>query len=258
MWLFDFDGVLMDSVREVLVTGYNAVTGSAATDLTAIPDGFAERFMVNRFHALDSADIHRLAAWLLADRTDAPTDPIPAVHWQTIRSSATVPGPKRSRQFFTARKRFMKTNFRAWLDLHQPFQPLWETLSQDAVRLVLLTSKNREATLALCRHFGMAVPEANIYSGDNGTGKPENFRAIHDRFRQPCYRFLDDALANLRTLDVAFNTDDRCIVLPMLADWGYVGPEAPKAAANMGYPVLNQAETVQQVLQDRFAEKGTS
>ena len=33
MLIFDFDGVLMDSVREIAVTAYNSLTGNIVTQL---------------------------------------------------------------------------------------------------------------------------------------------------------------------------------------------------------------------------------
>lgn len=244
MWLFDFDGVLMDSARETLVTGYNAVTGRTATDLASIPEPVAERFIANRCHALNSTDLYQLMAWLLTAPADMHVRPMPMALWEKIRTNAALPPAERSRRFFTARRRFMDADFEAWLDLHRPFQPLWNHLSQKADAPVLLTSKNREACLALCRHFGMSIPEENIYSGDNGMGKPENFKAIHERFRQPRYRFLDDAIANLRNLDAAANTSSARRIIPMLAAWGYLGPNDAKTAADLGFPVVDMQEII--------------
>ena len=45
--------------------------------------------------------------------------------------------------------------------------------------LVLLTNKNRDATISLSSHFGLMISDDNIYSGDHGTTKIDNMTADH-------------------------------------------------------------------------------
>jgi len=70
---------------------------------------------------------------------------------------------------------------------------------------VILTYKNREATVTLCHHFGLPVLNENVYSGDHGTTKIANLLQIQDHFKQGRYTFIDDSLANLQELDAHFN-----------------------------------------------------
>ena len=54
MVIFDFDGVLMDSVGEVALTTYNAATGRLCASLAEMPPGVAALFRRNRFHVQQS------------------------------------------------------------------------------------------------------------------------------------------------------------------------------------------------------------
>ncbi len=111
--------------------------------------------------------------------------------------------------------------------------------------LVLLTNKNREATIALSNHFGLKISDDNVYSGDHGTTKIENMTQIMQRFRKPAYAFIDDSVKNLREIDEHFNEKEKTISL-IFATWGYTGPDDARTASDFGYQVVSI---------DEFAEK---
>ena len=245
MLIFDFDGVLMDSMDETLVTGYNAVAGSRVTTLDPIPGTVVKRFRQNRFHVRNSSELFALMEWCVAaDRTSS--DPamgngrLGQSEFESILGRSPLRPSDRSTQFFAARRTFMETDRNAWLALHRPYQPIWDELvRRSRVPILLLTSKNRAAVLELCAHFGMAVLPENVYSGDGGTDKTANLKAVHERFNRQPYRFIDDSLGNLRQLDADFNRNRRFIEL-MLAGWGYAGPGDAAEAERLGYRVLLQ------------------
>jgi hypothetical protein len=65
MLIFDFDGVLMDSVREIAVTAYNTLTGDIVTRLNQVPPVALELFLRNRFHVQPIGDALILMKWCL-------------------------------------------------------------------------------------------------------------------------------------------------------------------------------------------------
>ena len=50
MLIFDFDGVLINSIDEVVLTTYNATTATLHTALTDLPPELVSLFKRNRFH----------------------------------------------------------------------------------------------------------------------------------------------------------------------------------------------------------------
>ena len=115
MLLFDFDGVLMDSMDETLVTGYNAVAGSCVTTLDPIPGTVVRRFKQNRFHVRNSSELFALMDWCVAaDRT--PSHPalengrLGRSEFENILGESPLTPSERSTQFFAARKTFMETD----------------------------------------------------------------------------------------------------------------------------------------------------
>jgi len=108
---------------------------------------------------------------------------------------------------------------------------------------VILTNKNRDATLKLCRHFGLNIDAGNVYSGDQGVSKVENMQQIQKRFGSLSYALIDDSVKNLAELDRCFNKNLKTLAL-LFASWGYTGPDDQKTARLNGYRVLNQNDLI--------------
>lgn len=240
MRIFDFDGVLMDSRDETAVTGYNAVTGRTVTDPADLPAGFLRDYRRERRHARSSAELFLLAFRLW----EAPSGD------DGTAGVEEAPAPMEcAARFFAARSRFMDRDLEAWFALHRPYTAPWTALRENGPA-VILTNKNRDATLALCRRFGLDAAAANIYAGDAGGPKADHLNAIHRRFGDPPYEFLEDSLANLLALDRRFDRD-RNFFRPLLADWGYLRPGDVEEAGAMGIPVLDQDTAVRWIRGER-------
>lgn len=63
IFLFDFDGVLLDTVDEVAVTAYNTATESFISSLEDAPEGYGELFRINRCRIQHAGEIPLLGAW---------------------------------------------------------------------------------------------------------------------------------------------------------------------------------------------------
>ena len=242
MLIFDFDGVLMDSVREVAVTAFNTLTGDTVTRLNQIPTNALELFLKNRFHVQPIGDAPVLLKWCLATAESEPEKLLSEKEYEEIIRQVDEPLAERTTRFFDTRSRFKARDLNAWIALNQPVQPIWRLLVERQNReLVILTHKNREATMALCRHFGLGIRNENIFSGDNGTTKIENMKSIMQQFKDSCYAFIDESVKNLREIDECFNKKDKSVSL-IFATWGYTGPNDVRFARSLGYQTLTIEE----------------
>ena len=237
MLIFDFDGVLLDSVREVAVTAYNTLNPAIATRLNQIPRAGLQSFLRNRFHVQPIGDAPVLMKWCLEIGESDPDKLLTPREYNEIIQQVDEPVAARTSRFFEMRKRFKTRDIEAWMALNAPVQPLWRNMIENPIEnLVLLTNKNREATITLSNHFGLKISDYNVYSGDNGTTKIENMTQIMQRFRKPDYAFIDDSVKNLREIDEHFNQKEKAILL-IFATWGYTGPDDARTAGNFGYRV---------------------
>lgn len=242
MRIFDFDGVLMDSVREMAVTAYNTLRDELVTSLDRIPGDALQSFFRNRFHVQPIGDAPILMKWCLETGKDHPDKILRPEEYDSILRQVDEPVVRRTTRFFETRGQFTKKNMDAWLGLNSPVQPLWGLLAEKHKGSpVMLTNKNREATIALCRHFGLDIGSDNVYSGDNGTTKIDNMKQIIQRFKASRYTFIDDSVKNLREIDAHFNRSKKAIEL-VFATWGYTGPDDARSARSFGYQVLTMDE----------------
>ena len=244
MLIFDFDGVLINSLAEVTLTVYHTTTGERATSLADLPPGLAGLFQRNRYHVQPIGDAVLLMKWCLINYQNNSAKILNPQEYEAMISGAADPAADRSRRIYETRMNFAARDPQQWLALHQPYQPLWaELLKRKKYGFVILTNKNRDATLKLCRVFGLNIDTGNVYSGDQGVSKVENMRQIQKRFGSPAFEFIDDSVKNLIELDRCFNKDHKTLAL-LFASWGYTGPDDEKMAQLNGYPVLNQKDLI--------------
>ena len=247
MMIFDFDGVLIDSLNEVALTAYNAATGSLFTALSEIPDAPVALFKRNRFHVQQIGDAITLVNWCIDNHQFDSTEVLSKDEYRTVTTGDSDSLNARTNLFFETRKRLIDRGEDRWLSLNQPYQPLWnELIKRHNHTYVILTNKNHDATLRLCRHFGLNVDPKDIYSGDRGTTKVENMHQIQTRFHSEEFSFIDDSVKNLRDLDLEFNQGKKTLSL-VLADWGYKGPDDARFARESGYMVFDQSDLIQRI-----------
>lgn len=244
MLVHDFDGVLINSIDEVAVTAYNAAAGSLLTSLDELPEGALHLFRRNRFHVQPIGDAIPLMNWCVNNYEVNREKILTSSEYRAIISGCNVALTDRTTLIYEHRRKFIEKDETNWLAIHAPYQPLWTALTERIYcPIVILTNKNRDATVRLCHHFGLRIEEHYIYSGDHGISKIENMRKIRQRFRSSRYFFIDDSVKNLQDLDDHFNKEKK-IVFPLFASWGYVGPRDSATAHQRGYRILSQEEFI--------------
>lgn len=244
MIVFDFDGVLINSLDEVALTVYNAATGNLFTSLADVPGSVIAMFKRNRYHVQQIGDAIALMKWCIANHRFDSQRLISPEKYRTIAIGDTAVLNSGTDLIYETRKRFVDKDPNRWLALHHVYQPLWNDLLRYKKHpIVILTNKNHEATLRLCRHFGLDINGDDIYSGDNGATKSENVLRIQARFGIEHFYFIDDSVKNLKDLDLEFNEENKMISL-LLATWGYIGPQDAGTARASGFQVLEQKDLI--------------
>ena len=244
MLIFDFDGVLINSIDEVVLTTYNATTANLHTELTALPPELVSLFKRNRFHVQPIGDAILMMQWCLNNYQSAPGKMLTPQEYQSIIADTAAALKVRSDRIYKARSRFIEKDQQAWMALHRPYQPIWNKLIQsDYQPLVILTNKNKDATMRLCRFFDLKVDEMNVYPGDHGITKSQHMHRILERFGAEAYYFIDDSVKNLKQLNEDINQGKKVLAL-ILATWGYTGPDDQKLAQSCGYPVFHQQDLI--------------
>jgi len=244
MWIYDFDGVLLNSLDEVAVSAYNAVTGKMVTEIEKIPPDLVGLFKRNRFHFQPAGDVIPLMQWCLDTHFDEPGRLLTQSEFLNITGKTTEPLISRTERFYAARNRFAELDSQRWLSLNRPFQPVWnELIKRGGEQVVILTNKNREAVFKQCRYFGLNISKENIYAGDDGATKTSHLNTLFKRFSDRLLYFIDDSLKNLQDLNAHFNKPSNMLSL-FLASWGFIGPDDIKTARSSAFPVLSQKDLI--------------
>ena len=242
MLILDFDGVLINSVDEVAVTALNTISSKMLISRESLPDKYLDTFRRNRFAARRGREMPYLAQWCI----DNPLGDCSRQDLASFVAASSIDSANIEERFFDSRNSFVRRARNEWLSLNTPYYPLWKSvLTVDPLKLVILTTKNKQAVLDISSYFGLEFLPENVYSGDEETGKGENFTAIIERFHANKYIFIDDSIENLHTID-AFNSD-RIRVELCLAEWGYIGPNDRTEAEIAGFKVLSQESAVKLV-----------
>jgi FMN phosphatase YigB (HAD superfamily) len=241
MVILDFDGVIVDSVDEVIVNTYFALTGKAACGVDELPKQYPALYRINRFHVQPAGDLLLLAQWTLEQPESASIHPMSREDYERLVRPHTATLTARTEQFFAARKKLRAAINDHWYDCNRPFQPLWECLTAvPAEEIFILTNKNREAVIDLCRHFGKELRPDHIYAGDGGATKIENLKSLCPPGKHALPLFVDDSVYNLIELEDAF---PGAIDLA-LATWGYLGPDDLALATERGFAVYSQHDLI--------------
>jgi FMN phosphatase YigB (HAD superfamily) len=257
MLIFDFDGVLINSLDEVTLTAYNTVTGERVTSLADLPAALVGLFQHNRFHVQPIGDAILLMSWCLNNYRSKSERILNPHEYEALISDTTISVTDRTLRIYETRSQFIASDPECWLALHRPYQPLWDELIQrQKYVFVILTNKNRDATMRLCQHFGLGIHAVDIYSGDHGISKLENMQQIQKRFSDQPFGFIDDSVKNLRELENSLNVGTKMIRV-LFASWGYTGPRDEKIAQEYGYPVLKQRDLIALLDKDRSKQKNT-
>ncbi len=241
MLIFDYDGVLLNSLDDVVLTSWNAIHGSTITAIAELPEDYVSLMRQNRFHCQPAGDFLILAKALKDSQNCSPSSIVSTKHYRELVASEQTPLADRTQMFFNARNRLVEKSPQAWLDLNSVYQPLWNKLSEGQRKIIILTNKNKESVISSSIHFGLSLDPTNIYSGDNSATKESNLEKIIDRFSFKEIRFVDDSIKNLLNLkNITKSNLPEISFTPILAEWGFNGEECKALAKANDIITLDQ------------------
>lgn len=235
LFVLDFDGVIIDSLDEVVLVAYAATTGELPTSLAALTSGYADLFRKFRPLVQPAGDFLPFCRWCLQAK---PGDQLAEDQFNDLLLIEPRPESERRQLFFETRGKLKNILGKKWVELHRPYEPLWTTLKVIKTPWFILTNKNKAAALELLRAFGLEFPVDRIFGGEAGTSKQENLAQIKRVNHDAPLTIIDDSIKNLLEL-----SGDR-----WLASWGYTFAEDAHKAGKAGFRVVSQAELVAALL----------
>jgi phosphoglycolate phosphatase-like HAD superfamily hydrolase len=237
--VFDFDGVLLDSSRELVVTAYNLTGENSARSVKDVDPKFFQKMRSLLNYARNGGETSTLAM-LLHQSLDFN---LTREEFNEIVASLALEGRLLQVQtdYFNARRKFINSDKEKWMALNEVNQPIWDYLCMNMQgEVTILTYKNPDAVAELCEYFGLQVGE--VHAIPSGVTKAKALVKIAQEREARTVFYVDDAYKNLCEIK---NEIDHLDVRYLWASWGY-GYEASMAKDNCkDIQVINQDDLIE-------------
>jgi phosphoglycolate phosphatase-like HAD superfamily hydrolase len=221
--LWDFDGVICDSLDECLLTSYNAFLqykkgkSGFIRDLGDIPEGIRDFY----YHARQY--VRRPGEYLiLYEALEAEKRLDDYIQFRKLLSEYILSIQGYEQDFFTARERIRKDSLSDWLGLHHEYpwvNDKWEKL-KEAFEFYIVSNKDKVSISLILKHIGLNISEENIFGKEFSIEKTAIVEHIvsRGRFRTEEIYFIDDHYSHL--MDLA-----KLGIRLFFATWGYGNAE---------------------------------
>ncbi len=212
--LLDFDGVIVDSIKEcykVSVDSYYGLNG-----LKYNQEDYKKLFYQYRYLAgpvYQFMSLHSLIEKIISDKLSE-SDSIKL--FTKIDNEYTPELKKEYESIFFQKRLFYKNNIEKWLEMHK-LTKFGKTIQQieDYTDYFIITTKDIDSVRLLCDHFSIKIK--NIFSKDDYNSFGSKGKIISNFIDNSKYQsaiFIDDSVKHLDSVK-----DDR--VKLFFADWGY-------------------------------------
>ncbi len=220
IYIFDFDGVLFNTVDELGVLTYCSLK-NIQMNPTSVPKGYLEYFKINRPRPVNGLGMMICAKLCLEEFEDEKAPHLISKEIFLNRYNKENESSKNLEDtFFKNRYSFMTNNQDDWLSLNNPYPKIWHFLKDK--NFYIVSNKDKSSIKLLLTHFGKKLDDNFIFSSDEDGSKSEKILKIYKKENQEC-TFIDDALDNLIKIDNKLNPSSWLSLC--LAGWGYINPE---------------------------------
>ena len=231
IFVFDFDGVLVDSAGECYATSIEAFKKLFDVDVDSAD--MRRYFIENRYLVRPPEHFCILIQCFLEGSNEpASTQFERKVDKLSGQSKLMLDDFKAS--FLEARQAMKETDLQKWFALHRKYtevDPLLKGLALD--KFYVATMKDRASVKQLLNHYGLAILEQNLFDGSIGKNKLLHLKKIIEKSEASPSEitFIDDSMVHLS--EVAETGVKLCF-----ASWGYSEIPPSEEVARMNVKVL--------------------
>ena len=217
--IFDFDGVIVNSINECLLTSYNAflqfenIKLTLASDISEIPVQYQNYFYTYRKFVRPAGEYYLIHMAYKNNMME-----INEKRYNELKTLYKNKLPYYQEAFFKNRHSFRMDNNTKWLSLHNIYSQIadcWKKLESNH-NIFIVSNKDRLSIILLMDFFNLPVNEDHIFGAESGNNKSTIIESIIDKkkLNPESIFFIDDNLENLE------GTKNLKIKL-FLATWGY-------------------------------------
>ena len=215
IYVFDFDGVICNSIDECLLTSYNTFYNAELININDVPYQFKLYFYKYRYHVRPAKE------YLLICKAYLKNKDLSYPIFVEMRKSYEKEMKIFEDGFFNKRK-FLKKNIDIWLSYHKIYEHANQIISSLSNKFFILTTKDRNSVEMLANHFGFSNKVENIISKEISTNKSVLFTYFFEQ-----YHSLSNGNQVIFVDDNEFHLADvKHFPLELFfAKWGYAGSQ---------------------------------
>jgi len=241
--LWDFDGVLFNSLDECLISSYNAYQSfvynktTLISKLDQIPENHQQFYYKYRKHVRPAGEYFIIH---YAFERNIELDNYST--FTTLLSDNSKLIPEFQSLVFKKREKLKLQNLQQWISLHKPYNgipKIWCSLNEHFNHYIV-SNKDQASILSLMDGFQLNIDKKNVFGGDFSSNKHEIISHLIKTFNIPPEKayFIDDNYHHLNDVsDTGINL--------IYADWGY--GDSPKDDVNLA-TVLNPSNLPEMIL----------
>ena len=245
VFCLDFDGVLVDSAREVGLAGYKTLHAIDSVAFGAdAPEAALSAFVLAR-PVLETGWEAVLMLWLIESGA-SPADLLR--DFQTVGKARAL--EKLGGQdavmaaFHEARQGWIHADRQGWLAAHEFYGTAVDAVKNLVLRgevVFIITTKSAEFAVELLEHAGLSVPASRVF----GLGSGKKHAVLEQVLRQTGAQdaiFVEDRLKTLEQVQECGTELVQSRTRLLLAAWGYNTAEQRARAVALGLQVVSEDE----------------
>ena len=234
--IFDFDGVLCDSIEECMVVSFNAYWENTHIDTKLITNPLREYFYKYRYLVRPAGEY--FVIWESYYKNNA----FKNRSYDDMLNDCSFQVSLFQDKFFKYREN-LKKDYDMWISLHKPYPNILKFLIRNDGSIFILTNKDRDSVEKISTAHGYRDKIAAIYSKEISSDKYFLIKQLvedHNYINETDHiYYLDDNISNLRDV----SRIDMPNLICLLAQWGYCG-ETPNNPYNEIKDIIELEEII--------------
>jgi len=239
--VFDFDGVLINSVAEHYLVSIKAF--KELDNKVRETKASRKKFYFLRPFAKKADDFYALLTMLQEG------NPLNETKIPKLRDKILAAREEEAKEFvklyYENRKKLLQKGFKLWLKLQRPNKKVIEMMRwlSGKYPVYIATTRDKETTLKMLKSFDVRIPKNRVFSKEETPNKAEQMKLISKASSAPLKKiiFIED---NFENLVEASKTG----IKPVLVEWGYSTIKQRKEARKLGIPVLTKRNFEKQLM----------
>jgi len=216
--IFDFDGVLCNSVEECMVVSFAAYNRMEPSPMKQISQSMRSYFFKYRYLVRPARDFYIIWYSYFNDKG------FEKFSFNEIKQMCSNSLEEFQDLFFTIRRKFKK-NYNLWVDLNKPYKNTVKYFKTYRRNIFVVTNKDKDSVEIISKAHGYYDSIVDIFSKEISNDKRvliNQLIADHNYVLETDMLYLDDSVENLNAVSSLAIPKFNCF----LAKWGYCDHKA--------------------------------